>query len=1131
MHPSPHEEAVTVSLYRQLSSERAAIETVNWRPSRPVIGREFHVLRPVESLLPVRSRPHRYAVAYLTAFLVLASIFAAYTVPVADYPARVSYNLHSPITIDGNADLLVHASDEGWGGTGVAGDPIEIRDYEIDASVSPSSTGISIVNTTLYVSVDSCYIYDGYSFGIYLRNTTNVTISKCIIELCGDGIYLLGVSDSIVADTQCSNSNNGMYVEASAHMAISNVTCAYNAEGVYAYNVTDANYANCSFHHNSDTGIWLESCNMTSIDLCHTDNNDYGMSATDCYWMMLTNSTCVDEGTEGVYVESSNWFMLSNNTITGTTGDGIFIDGSDMFFVADNNLSGNSIGANFANSQNFSFEDNNITSNTNMGVSVESSDDFGIRNNTCYEGDIGIGVFISNGSIERNTLVNLNLGVYAVQANYADIGRNNCSYDVYGIYVDSSSNTNIWNNTCSWSTSAGIYAYAVTNSRISNNNCSNGTSVLLLVYSDHNEISNNICSGNSMMGIDLEVASWNIIQNNKCDWNYDGIYLAASLGNTISYNWCGNNTNYGIEVTSGSDGNVVSMNMVCDNQIKGIQIGLSKDAVITYNFCRSNQQGGIAIEASINATLAWNMLVHNGVWIGGNLPEYWYSHSINQTNMVNGRPVVYIANQTSVSVTENAGQVLVANSHVVLADTKLLTDATVGLEAGFSDTILLNNSDCGMNYYGTYFYQSTNFAASNCSYGSSDTGFYADMCTYMMVDNCTFSSGSTGIYLNSVSNGYVKDNNIVNELYGMNLNSDDGIQIWDNLCNLNSRGISLTGSSYIDINNNTCSQNSAAGIYLDQSDYNRIDNNTCSDNIFGIYLFYTGHCDLKGNTMVRDGLYLYGSNLEDWTTHSISTTNTANGRPVYYFSGASYVVVPTDGGQVILAGCSWMSVPGGNLSNASVGVSLGYTQFTQITGVDCSGGYNGAFLYHSSDGSIDKSNMSNVADCGLYSLFETFDSITNSTFASNRIGVFASQTSEMHLAGNLFLSNEEEGVRFGSMATQNHVWNNTFAYNNGALDNSSGSFLQAYDGGGGNSWYDSDLSRGNYWNDWTSPDSEGDGIVDNPYNIRGTAGSRDMYPLVSPTSPFQPIPEFGLLLVIPLVMLLVALFKGRDRKA
>jgi len=54
--------------------------------------------------------------------------------------------------------------------------------------------------------------------------------------------------------------------------------------------------------------------------------------------------------------------------------------------------------------------------------------------------------------------------------------------------------------------------------------------------------------------------------------------------------------------------------------------------------------------------------------------------------------------------------------------------------------------------------------------------------------------------------------------------------------------------------------------------------------------------------------------------------------------------------------------------------------------------------------------------------------------------------------------------------------------------------VQAFDNSS-TTWYEG--SSGNHWSDHTSPDSNGDGIVDTPYSIAGTSGSKDMYPLVS----------------------------------
>jgi parallel beta-helix repeat protein len=56
----------------------------------------------------------------------------------------------------------------------------------------------------------------------------------------------------------------------------------------------------------------------------------------------------------------------------------------------------------------------------------------------------------------------------------------------------------------------------------------------------------------------------------------------------------------------------------------------------------------------------------------------------------------------------------------------------------------------------------------------------------------------------------------------------------------------------------------------------------------------------------------------------------------------------------------------------------------------------------------------------------------------------------------------------------------------------------AYDKGTNNIWFNSTINEGNYWDDYTGSDNNGDGIGDTPYNI--PLNSKDDYPLVNPTN-------------------------------
>jgi len=125
----------------------------------------------------------------------------------------------------------------------------------------------------------------------------------------------------------------------------------------------------------------------------------------------------------------------------------------------------------------------------------------------------------------------------------------------------------------------------------------------------------------------------------------------------------------------------------------------------------------------------------------------------------------------------------------------------------------------------------------------------------------------------------------------------------------------------------------------------------------------------------------------------------------------------------------------------------------------------------------------------------------------------------------------EYGIRIYPGVSFNRIWNNSFSRNHGATSVYDPSHIQAYDDGTDNFWNSTGSPHGfgNYWGDWTSPDANMDGIVDNPYVIDGSAGAMDYYPLTQ----FPYIPEFpSVIFPIMLTLFVVVLISSirRDKK-
>jgi parallel beta-helix repeat protein len=180
-------------------------------------------------------------------------------------------------------------------------------------------------------------------------------------------------------------------------------------------------------------------------------------------------------------------------------------------------------------------------------------------------------------------------------------------------------------------------------------------------------------------------------------------------------------------------------------------------------------------------------------------------------------------------------------------------------------------------------------------------------------------------------------------------------------------------------------------------------------------------------------------------------------------------------------------------------------------------GYNGLYLYYSDYDFVLGNEISGNGGDGIYMEYANHGVFRNNTISYNSYGIEFYDESDYNLIeNNIFENNTYYGV-YLYYGYYNHIYNNTFLYNNGAGDTYDSSHVQAYDGESGDNYWNS-TTYGNYWSDWTSPDSDGDGIVDNPYNIDG--GAVDNYPL---TEPAVPIPEFSAIPILALAILFLAL--------
>lgn len=330
--------------------------------------------------------------------------------------------------------------------------------------------------------------------------------------------------------------------------------------------------------------------------------------------------------------------------------------------------------------------------------------------------------------------------------------------------------------------------------------------------------------------------------------------------------------------------------------------------------------------------------------------------------------------------------------------------------------------------------------------------------------------------------------------------------IINNNCSLSRYGILLEESSSVIIKGNSFTDNEWSGLKIIGSS-----ENTVSKNSFvggdGLSMEDALNNKFYDNTFEKSNIF-FDEKKNTYTSQIITKNNTVRGKPIYYYKNSNMdgVAVPSDAGQVILGNISNMIVENLDMTNGHTGVDIGFSSDITISNNYVRSFHTGIVLVET-EGCEIRDNTFENCHFGIDIKENSKENIiSDNTFKNGVIGVQLQYSNKNILKENLIFHCSQEGIRAREETIGNEIYKNALLYNNQAGDTYSSDedivTIQATDEGGKNRW-NSTTRRGNYWREWTEPDHDDNGIVEEPYKIHGS-DTYDHFPLSEPPMPVLP---------------------------
>ena len=395
---------------------------------------------------------------------------------------------------------------------------------------------------------------------------------------------------------------------------------------------------------------------------------------------------------------------------------------------------------------------------------------------------------------------------------------------------------------------------------------------------------------------------------------------------------------------------------------------------------------------------------------------------------------------------------------------------------------------------------SSNGKIQNCLSSSNTMGIWIQDSNNNQVLDCTVTNNDIGVLITGSTICALSDTNISsNNVLGLMIESCSSITAQDNQIEMNFLGGALIDSSLNSIfQRNNFKINDVLGLGLNNSANIQIKDNLFEVNTIGIDIEFSTNCDIRSNQLSSDAINMFGTNVDHFSSHTITSDNLLSDKPVLYYKNTQNIHLEgTEAGQIILANCQDIALEDLRFYNSGIPILLAFTDNSSIQSSIMSGCLLGIDLEFSNNTSIFNCEFTGNIWEGIYAFSSANCSIYENRISNNNPGINMESSIDCLIAQNNIEFNSPAGIILNESERISIYHNNIFQNNNQALDNK----------GSENYWDHGYPDGGNFWSDYSGTDGDLDGIGDTPYII--DIDSQDNYPLIMPIQiETPPLPTF-----------------------